>query len=474
MVTGLPSADSLVASIAALRRKLAVEEAGFRATQFSATSSDALVTATTNGMVEALTVAIQPSAFPVTPPATVDALAASIKDACAKALAAANNNTKAKASADAAGYTLTGIPNLGQSPPPTPGFASSDADLTALLRAQDPVITARQFLGVAGPVSATVDGTLTLVSITLSPPLGSLRTSLEENVVIAINLAIAKAKHLFEDGIQRRVNGGVDSSAVTWQDACLYAQGKLIVNDRTKVLRQNGTFAPVVNAGSTQTNIGQSTQVGDLWSRVSVDLRNFAKVNGNLRTMGTVNPQAGATVSGLTVQNAALLQIPKLSLSVTFPGTSVVNQEAGPPPAAPLDLAPGAYGDVSVKGTLKLRTGTYFFNNLTVESNAKISCTSTSGQIVVNIRTNLTYRGSIVEGTSGRRPNIFVGVFGTNAVFVETAFPGTLVALTASLTLGQNSPSVHSGAFYAMDITVGPDNTITHFPFLGPPALTST
>jgi hypothetical protein len=137
-----------------------------------------------------------------------------------------------------------------------------------------------------------------------------------------------KAKHLFEDGIQRRVNDGLDSSAVTWQNACLYAQGKLVINDRTKVLRQDGTFAPVVNAGSTQTNIGQSTQVGDLWSRVNVDLRNFAKVNGNLRTMGIVNPQAGATVSGLTVQNAALLQIPRLSLSVTFPGNNGVNQEA--------------------------------------------------------------------------------------------------------------------------------------------------
>jgi len=474
MVTGLPSADSLNASIAAVRRRLATEETGFRATQFSATSADGKVTATANGMVEALTVAIQPSAYPTTfPPATLTSLAASIKDACAKVLAQANNNTKPKASADAAGYTLTAIPNLNQAPPATPGFNSSDADLTALLRAQDPVIAARQFQGIVGPVSAIVDGTLTLVSITLTAPMPQLRTTLEQDVVLAINLALVKAKHLFEDGIQRRVNDGLDSSAVAWQDACLYAQGRLVINDRAKVLRQNGTFAPVVNAGSTQTNIGQSTQVGDLWSRVSVDLRNFAKVNGNLRTMGTVNPQSGATVSGLTVQNAALLQIPRLSLSVTFPGNNGVNQEAGPPPAPPLDLAPGAYPDVSVKGTLKLRTGTYFFNNLTVESGAKISCTSTSGRIVVNIRTNFTYRGSIVEGTPGR-PNIFVAVFGTNAVSVETSFPGTLVALTASLTLGQNSPTVHSGAFYAQDITVGPDNTITHFPFMGPPTLTST
>jgi hypothetical protein len=156
---------------------------------------------------------------------------------------------------------------------------------------------------------------------------------------------------------------------------------------------------------------------------------------------------------------------------VTFSGTNLVNKEAGPPPAPALDLLPGAYADVSVKGTLKLRTGTYFFNNLSVESGAKISCTSGSG-IVVNIKTNLTYRGSIIEGTGGR-PKIFVGVFGTGGISLETSFPGTLVALTATVSLGMNSPTTHSGAFYAKDLTVGPDNTITHFPFVGPPALTS-
>jgi len=35
-------------------------------------------------------------------------------------------------------------------------------------------------------------------------------------------------------------------------------------------------------------------------------------------------------------------------------------------------------------------------------------------------------------------------------------------------------PKAHTGAFYAKDITVNPDNTITHFPFSGPPTPTST
>lgn len=469
----LPTADSLLASIAVLQRKMAGEAIGFRNTTLAASSADGHASATANGLVELLTVTIGAAFWPPADAPAIAALAASLKDACAKALAAANANTRPKASSAAATYTLTGFPNANQPPPDVPNFLSSELDLTARLRAQEPIILAKRFQGDAGPVSAVVDGGLTLVSLTLLPPLPLSVIELQDQVIIAVNIALAKAKRLFEDGIHTRVQSGVDASAVTWQEACLYAHGMLVINDRTKVLRQNGTFAPVVNAGSSQTNIGQSTQVGDLWSRVGVDLRNFAKVNGNCRTMGPFNAQAGATVSGLTIQNAALLQIPKLTLSVTFTGTNLVNKEAGPPPAPALDLPPGSYADVSVKGTLKLRTGTYFFNNLTVDSGGKISCTSGAGRITINIKLSCTYRGSIVEATGGR-PNVFVGVFGTGSVPVETAFPGTLVALGASVILGGNSPAVHSGAFYAKDITVGPDNTITHFPFQGPPALTPT
>ena len=68
-----------------------------------------------------------------------------------------------------------------------------------------------------------------------------------------------------------------------------------------------------------------------------------------------------------------------------------------------------------------------------------------------------------------------MGVFGTSAIPIEGPFTGTLMALTAAVTLATlAAPNVHTGAFYAKDITVNPDNTITHFPFSGPPTPTST
>ena len=473
MVTGLPSADSLIASIATLRRKLATEELGFRNTPYNASSSDGTVAASANGMVEALTVTIS-SAYPPATQPLVTSLQAALQDACAKALAAANAGTKPKAAADASGYTLTGIPNLGQADPASPGFASSDTDLTNRLLAQDPIIAAKQFQGIVGPVSAIVDGTLTLKSIMLTGALPPAHAELEGQVVLAINLALQKAKHLFEDGIQARVNQGLDSSAVTFSQACLWAQGNLVIGDRVKIKNQNGTFAPSVNAGSAQTNAGADAQVGDLWSRAAVELRDRCKATGNVKTRSTLKLDANASVTGTVTQNGALLQIPTLSLTVTFPGTNQGDKNIAP--NGQLTLAPGAYANVTVNAgaTLFLSTGTYFFNNWDVEPNAKISCSSGSGQIVVNVKVGLIFRGSIIEKTGGR-PKFFLGVFGTSAVSLEGPFTGTFMALTASLTLATlNPPAVHTGAFYARDITVNPDNTITYFPFAGPPTPVSS
>ena len=69
-----------------------------------------------------------------------------------------------------------------------------------------------------------------------------------------------------------------------------------------------------------------------------------------------------------------------------------------------------------------------------------------------------------------------MGAFGTSPIPIEGPFTGTLMALAAPVTIAtiNQQPTAHSGAFYAKDITVNPDNTITHFPFSGPPTPTST
>jgi DNA-binding protein YbaB len=469
-VPGLPSADSLLASIAALRRTLTTQEAGFRASVFTANSTDGKVTATANGMVELLSVGIALSAWP---PAAQADLVPSLRDACSRALTQANNDTKPKASANAAAYTLAGIPNFNQPPPATPDFQSSDADFTALIRAQEPVIAAKRFQGISGPVTAEVDGGLNVTGLDVAEPVLEQRETLEMHVVLALNLALDKAKRLFEDAVKKRIDDGLDPKAVTSSAGCLWAHGSLELADRVKVKRQDGTFAPVVNAGSTTTNVGVEAQTGDLWSRSSVVLRDRSRVNGNLRTMSTLTRHNQTVVTGTITENGFILRIPMLTLTVTFPGT---NQ--GPVNVAPdttKTIAPGAFADVTVgsRATLFLSKGTYFFNSFTVEPQAKISCTSTTGQVVVHVKNGFTFRGSIIEKTGGR-PKFFVSVHGSNLVALGAPFTGTLVALSALVDFATVGAPGHTGAFYAKDIRVQPDNTIVHFPFNGPPAFTST
>jgi len=83
--------------------------------------------------------------------------------------------------------------------------------------------------------------------------------------------ALAKAKHLFEDGILKRVNDGLDSSAVTFPVACLWAQGNMALADRVKVKKQDGTFAPVVNAGSTANYTASGSSTTDSADLVTIN-----------------------------------------------------------------------------------------------------------------------------------------------------------------------------------------------------------
>ena len=240
--------------------------------------------------------------------------------------------------------------------------------------------------------------------------------------------------------------------------------------DRVKVKKPDGTFAPVVNAGTVELNVGVDAQVGDVFSRAPVVLRDCARVTGSVRLMRTVTRQANTVVTGTVVENG-FIQVPNLNLSVTFPGSNQGNKTV--PINGQLTLSPGAYADVQVfsGGTLFLSGGTYHFNNFTVEPQARISCTSQATQVTVYVKLGFIFRGSIIEKNSSARPKFFLGCFGTSLIPIEAPYTGTLVAPDAPVKLGTVGAPGHTGAFYVKDLTVDPDNTILHFPFSGPPSL---
>ena len=139
--------------------------------------------------------------------------------------------------------------------------------------------------------------------------------------------------------------------------------------------------------------------------------------------------------------------LPNLDFKVAFPTSDqgAVDVE----PGLQRTLAPGAYSDVVVKSraTLSLKTGTYFFNSLDLEPQAKVSTTSKTGPIIIYVRQGLIFRGSFSE-QGGGVPRVFV--FGTSMVSLEAPFLGTLVAPNALV--NRETPRLCRGGIRSLTI----------------------
>jgi DNA-binding protein YbaB len=460
----LPTPASLQSALLVIERQLGALEAQLRSKSYNGASADQKLKATVDGAIEAVSITIDPS---LKTPANLAALGTALVPVVNQAITAAQAQSAVDVKTAATAFNLVNICAPAGTFPNFAGFADAAATLTAEKPAIDARIAALQFVGQAGNVTATVNGMLQVVSIVIAG-LPDFLPVLDTDVVDAINRALAKARPLI-DGTVGTIVDTVDTNVIAFPAICIYAHGNLQLADRVKVKKQDGTFASVVNAGTVQTNVGADDQIGDVWSRAPVVLRDRAAVNGSVRTMQTVTRQSATVVTGTVVENG-FIQVPNLNLSVTFPGTNQGNKSV--PPNGQLTLSPGAYADLTVfsGATLFLSGGTYFFNNFDIEPQAKISCSSQTTQITVNVKLGFIFRGSIIEKTGGR-PKFFAACFGTSQVTIEAPFTGTLVAPDAPINLATVGAPGHTGAFYGKDVTVQPDNTIVHFPFSGPPSL---
>ena len=106
-------------------------------------------------------------------------------------------------------------------------------------------------------------------------------------------------------------------------------------------------------------------------------------------------------------------------------------------------LAPGSYGDVSVKSraTLRLSPGTFFVNSFSIEPQATV--VTDGGPVFLYIATSMNFKGAISAGVFDR--NFLVGVVGSGTVFLETPFTGTIVAPNATIRFAPLNPGVYDG-----------------------------
>ena len=196
--------------------------------------------------------------------------------------------------------------------------------------------------------------------------------------------------------------------------------------------------------------------LNEVWSRGTVNLAARVKVRGKLHaTTVVLNP---ATGGGQTIasRDSAPVFDPTTSLSwtVTYPSATVPAPIwVNPPDVIP--LAPGQYGSVTTNtgGTLNLSSGTYYFEELHLNSGSTINLNQADGPIILYVATSdLNLRGTMVPSPAGS-PDLLVAYLGTSPVILDTRFDGAIVAPSTSVTL-RAVTGVHTGFFAAQQLQV--------------------
>ena len=243
----------------------------------------------------------------------------------------------------------------------------------------------------------------------------------------------------------------------------LGAQGSLRVNDRASVVSSVGTPAMISNIGTSETNVGTDANVGNVWTRPALTLRERAQVSGFLRTQAGIIPQ-NMTIAGpmfsTFVPNAPSLVTWSVQAGTNSGGD--VNLE----PSTLQTLAPGRFGNVNVKSNslLNVRTGTYVLESLSLEPGAALVVDVAQGPVYLYVRQSLIYRGkiTILHGGAG---DLLLGYLGTASAFLEAPFNGTAVAPNASLVLASLTSGQHQGSFFGRNIEVHQGSVVRLVPF---------
>lgn len=233
--------------------------------------------------------------------------------------------------------------------------------------------------------------------------------------------------------------------------------------DRAKVTGPSGLPTEIVSAGTQRAEFGaDSTVVGAVFSVSDVFARERANILGRLTTEGSLTTQNNVVISGGVVENGNLTLPGALELPV-FPSTDWGSRHLEP--QTRLALRPGVYGSIVVKSraTLQLEAGTYWFRSLQIEPQAVVRTSGTTPTRIF-VQGDVMLKESI-RHTSGKHDRLLLLSLGTQEIFVEQPWSGTLVAPNASVTLSGQNTTTHRGAVFARGVRVRAGVTLEHHGF---------
>lgn len=266
-------------------------------------------------------------------------------------------------------------------------------------------------------------------------------------------------------------------------DVALLAREKLSINDRSYCKKFDGTYCPIASYGtdfngSYGVNIGVDASVGNVYSAKSVVLRDRATVHGKLETAGSVVSQSSmANVTGAIIENSTnartykSLYAPVLDNKTSdLDFTIQSNRTYNPGEIAFSDVFGFGANNVSFSfnsGSELVfnQMGNLQAGSLNFQKGAKLHA-PTGSSVTFHIGKNFQWNGTIVANDMvAAAQHIMVIYYGSNTVFVQTNFAGTIIAPNAEVVIGQSGKEFY-GAIFAKSIVVHQETKVTWVPFV--------
>ena len=262
----------------------------------------------------------------------------------------------------------------------------------------------------------------------------------------------------------------------------LLAKEKIQLNDRATCVSLNGSHCPVASYGTAFNNVygvslGVSAFVGNIYSAKSILLRDRANVYGNIETGGSVVKQSSTSIiTGRVVENSILSSAyTNLYASVLDNAThnidftiyrqhSVNSNEITSSYIFGIGANNTDFNFNSGSNLIFDLTGNLLAGSLKFQDGARLYAPTEN--VVFHIGNDFQWNGKIVtDNMVSAAQHIMLYYYGTNKVFVQTDFAGTIIAPNAEVVVGQSGKHFY-GAIFAKSIVIHQNTMVTWVPFV--------
>jgi|GEM_PF-3355742 len=247
---------------------------------------------------------------------------------------------------------------------------------------------------------------------------------------------------------------------------------RLLIYDRV-TLGTAASQVAVLGGGLPRSEFAAGSRLnGSAWITGNVFMGSGATITRNLRAAGLLDKQAGASVLGQTVTRTSVPVTTRgwdVELPDTYPNEVILY--SGTSSAA----GPGAYSTINVSSnaTLKVSSGNYFIQTLTLESQGVLELDVTRGPIVFYVTGQVRgFRGQLTGSNIGGQ--LLLAYVGTSRVELDTAFRGTVVAPQAIVDLRRPPVGKQMGTFFGKEVHVQSNALVELEPFVSMDCLAGT